>query len=281
MVLLRGARRFSSEHGQWLRVCWRARRHAQTGADRGEIRGLKLGLNARSMALAASASLPAAATAGRRASRSTAGRRFAKCRAEDSGLYEVYARFDDEDEYIGRAIDDPMYARGKGNTAGRPPGDPVGCCSIATACCGPFASSPIRAPRPHERRMAHLLRLSVIARYGREGWTCRKSHRPRARPPSEGFSSSAVRKAQSERDLPGGALPAQARPGRPRPRGAGEYKAGQFEKGSGRRSSFEPAPSKQANCEQRIEKTRRAMLIRETWGTESIRRVIGQSQPSQ
>ena len=30
--------------------------------------------------------------------------------AEDSGLHEVYVRFDDEDEYVGRAIDDPLFA---------------------------------------------------------------------------------------------------------------------------------------------------------------------------
>ena len=47
---------------------------------------------------------------------------FRKCRAEDNGLHEVYARFDDEDEYIGRAIEEPRYARGKTGTrvAGHP-----------------------------------------------------------------------------------------------------------------------------------------------------------------
>ena len=47
---------------------------------------------------------------------------FGKCRPEDNGLHEVYARFDDEDEYIGRAIDEPRYARGKTGTrvAGHP-----------------------------------------------------------------------------------------------------------------------------------------------------------------
>ena len=47
---------------------------------------------------------------------------FRKCRAEDNGLHEVYARFDDEDEYIGKAIEEPRYARGKTGTrvAGHP-----------------------------------------------------------------------------------------------------------------------------------------------------------------
>ena len=47
---------------------------------------------------------------------------FRKCRPEPSGLYEVYARFDDEQEYVGRAIDDPLYAQGRVGTrvAGHP-----------------------------------------------------------------------------------------------------------------------------------------------------------------
>ena len=32
---------------------------------------------------------------------------FAKCRPEANGLHEVYVRFDDEDEYIGKAIEEP------------------------------------------------------------------------------------------------------------------------------------------------------------------------------
>ena len=47
---------------------------------------------------------------------------FRKCRAETNGLHEVYARFDDEEEYVGKAIDEPLYARGKIGTrvAGHP-----------------------------------------------------------------------------------------------------------------------------------------------------------------
>ena len=72
---------------------------------------------------------------------------FAKCRPKESGLHEVYARFEDEDEYIGKAIDDPLYARGR---AGRGwPGIRWSCrrCSTARACCARFAWTRFARPR--------------------------------------------------------------------------------------------------------------------------------------
>src|SRR6195256_2022239 len=97
---------------------------------------------------------------------------FGKCRAEDNGLHEVYARFDDEDEYIGKAIEEPRYARGKTGT--RIAGHPV----ILSALFDRdgvlrvlrFVTDP-RAPPPG-RRMAHLLRFPAINRYEPDGWTC-------------------------------------------------------------------------------------------------------------
>ena len=35
---------------------------------------------------------------------------FEKCQPEASGLREVYLRFDDEEEYIGKATEDSRYA---------------------------------------------------------------------------------------------------------------------------------------------------------------------------
>ncbi len=97
---------------------------------------------------------------------------YAKCRPESSGLHEVYARFDDEDEYIGKAIEDPRYARGKIGT--RVAGHPV-ILSVLFDRDGVvrgfrFVTDP-RAPS-HERRMAHMLRLAVFNRYDEDGWTC-------------------------------------------------------------------------------------------------------------
>ena len=92
--------------------------------------------------------------------------------AEDSGLHEIYLRFDDEEEYVGLAIDDPLYAAGRTGT--RVAGHPV-ILSVLFDDDGVlrglrFVSDP-RA-EPTARRMAHLLRLAVINRYGAGGWKC-------------------------------------------------------------------------------------------------------------
>jgi hypothetical protein len=97
---------------------------------------------------------------------------FLKCRAEENGLHEVHVRFDDEEEYVGLAIDDPLYAAGRTGT--RVAGHPV-ILSVLFDDSGVlrglrFVSDP-RA-EPTARRMAHLLRLAVINRYGAGGWTC-------------------------------------------------------------------------------------------------------------
>jgi hypothetical protein len=87
-------------------------------------------------------------------------------------LHEVAARFDDEDEYIGKAIDEPRYARGRTGT--RVAGHPV-ILSVLFDRDGVVRGlrfvTDARAA-PHERRMAHLLRLAVINRYEPDGWTC-------------------------------------------------------------------------------------------------------------
>jgi len=95
-----------------------------------------------------------------------------KCRPEPSGLYEVNARFDDEREYIGRAIDDPLYAQGRVGT--RVAGHPV-ILSVLFDKDGVLRGiRMVSDPRASitERRMAHMLRLAVINRYDPDGWTC-------------------------------------------------------------------------------------------------------------
>ena len=75
-------------------------------------------------------------------------------------------RFDDEEEYIGRAIDDPLVRprKGRRGVAGHP--------VILSALFddgGTLRGAALRqrsARAPHERRMAHMLRLAVINRYG-------------------------------------------------------------------------------------------------------------------
>jgi hypothetical protein len=140
--------------------------------DPGEIRGLKLGLNAQSMTLDDFGELACGSNGGPPRQGLDHWSKFGKCRPEQSGLFEVYARFDDEDEYIGKAIEEPRYARGRTGTqvAGHPVilsalFDRDGVLRVLRFVTDPRAA-------PHERRMAHMFRLAVINRYGPDGWTC-------------------------------------------------------------------------------------------------------------
>jgi|SRR2546425_3948144 len=144
----------------------------QARADQGEIRGLKLGLKAQEMSLHGFGELACGSNGGPPRQKLEDWSDFAKCRPEESSLHEVYARFDDEDEYIGKAIEEPRYARGRTGT--RVAGHPV----ILSALFDRdgvlrglrFVTDPRAAS--HERRMAHMLRLAVINRYEPDGWTC-------------------------------------------------------------------------------------------------------------
>jgi hypothetical protein len=140
--------------------------------DPGEIHGLKLGLTASSMTVDGFGELACGSNGGLPRQRLDDWKGFATCRAEASGLHEVYARFDDEDEFIGRAIDDPLYAGARTGT--RVAGHPV-ILSVLFDDGGVlrglrFISDPRASPI--ERRMAHLLRLAIINHYDPAGWTC-------------------------------------------------------------------------------------------------------------
>ena len=169
--------------------------HAQMPAERGEIRGLTLGLEARSMRLDGFVEFACGSNGGPPRQRLEVWADYGKCRPEDSGLHEVYARFDDEDEYIGKAIEDQRYARGKIGT--RIAGHPV-ILSVLFDRGGVvrgFRFVTDARAAVHERRMAHMLRLAVFNRYDPGGWACTNSRRPRARRPSAAFfSSCAVRR---------------------------------------------------------------------------------------
>jgi hypothetical protein len=146
--------------------------NAQPRKDPGEIRGLVLGLNAKTMTLDGFGELACGSNGGPPRQKLDGWSEFGKCRAEDSGLHEVYARFDDEDEYVGRAIDDPLYAQQKVGT--RVAGHPV-ILSVLFDDAGVLRGirfvSDARGD-PLARRMAHLLRLAIINRYDPAGWTC-------------------------------------------------------------------------------------------------------------
>lgn len=140
--------------------------------DRGELRGLKLGQQAGTMRLDGFGELACGSNGGPPRQPLDAWAGFEKCRPEPSGLREVSARFDDEEEYVGRALDDPMYARGRTGT--RVAGHPV-ILSVLFDQQGILRGLRIVSdPRGSvmERRMAHMLRYAVFGRYDPDGWTC-------------------------------------------------------------------------------------------------------------
>jgi len=148
---------------------------AQARRDVGEIRGLKLGLKADAMTLDGFGDLACGSNGGPPRQKIDDWSDFKKCRAEVSGLHEVYARFEDEDEYIGKAIDDPLYAKGKLGT--RVAGHPVILSTLFDHDGVLRGLRFVTDPRAqsHERRMAHMFRLAVINRYEPDGWSCTDS----------------------------------------------------------------------------------------------------------
>lgn len=146
--------------------------HAQPRRDPGEIHGLKLGLKAEAMSTDTFGDLACGSNGGPPRQGIEDWKAFRKCRPEPSGLYEVNVRFDDEQEYIGRAIDDPLYAQGRVGT--RVAGHPV-ILSVLFDQAGVLRGiRMVSDPRGSvmERRMAHMLRLAIINRYDPDGWQC-------------------------------------------------------------------------------------------------------------
>jgi hypothetical protein len=203
---------------------------SQRKPDPGEIRGLKLGLTAQSMTLQGFGDLACGSNGGPPRQKLEAWSDFRKCRSEGNGLYEIYARFDDEDEYVGKAIEEPRYARGKIGT--RVAGHPV---ILSALFDGDgvlrglrFVTDPRAAA--HERRMAHMLRLAIFERYDPEGWACTDL------PPAAGESpvGGIFIKLRCEKATPGRHLMVEThllrKPGQAdNDPITGEYKAGQFE----------------------------------------------------
>lgn len=145
---------------------------AQTQSDPGEVHGLRLGLAAQAMTLEGWGQLACGSDGGPPRQELDAWSDFKKCRPEASGLREVTARFDDEDEYVAKALGEPSYAAQRTGT--RVAGHPVILSALfddGGILRGIRMVSDPRA-RPAERRMAHLLGVAVINRYGTDGWNC-------------------------------------------------------------------------------------------------------------
>jgi hypothetical protein len=202
---------------------------AQTRKDPGEIHGLKLGLDARQMSTDGFGEFACGSNGGPPRSALGGFGDFAKCRPEASGLREVYLRFDDEEEYVGKAIDDDQYTHKVGT---RVAGHPVILSALFDASGILRGIRFVTDPRaaPNERRMAHLLRMAAINRYGAQGWACVDQPAAEGETPVGGiFIKQHCRKTTAERDL---AVAAHflRKPGQSETDPAtGEYRAGQYE----------------------------------------------------
>jgi hypothetical protein len=202
---------------------------AQSPDDPGEIRRLRLGLNAQSMSTEGYGDFACGSNGGPPRQRLDGWTGFRTCRPEPSGLREVYLRFDDTEEFIGKAIDDPQYAAQRTGT--RVAGHPV---ILSVLFDGDGVLRGIRFvtdPRgdPGARRMAHLLRLVVINRYDPAGWTCVDLQAAPGETPVGGiFLKQRCEKTTAERHLM-----VEARflrkPGQSDIDANGEYTQGQFE----------------------------------------------------
>jgi hypothetical protein len=158
---------------------------AQTAHDPGEIHagevhGFKLGLKAQAMTLDGWGEVACGSNGGPPRQKLGSWSDFGKCGPEPGGLHEVAAQFDDEAEFVGRAIDDPQYAEQHAGT--RVAGHPVILSALFDDAGTLRGIRIISDPRasPMERRMAHLLRLAVMNHYGPNGWNCTDV------PPAEG-----------------------------------------------------------------------------------------------
>lgn len=153
---------------------------AQTKQNPGEVHGLRLGLNAEKMTMDDWGQLACGSHGGPPRQELDTWSEFKKCRPEASGLHEIAARFDDEQEYIAKATGDPLYA--SQHTGTRVAGHPVILSALfddGGVLRGIRFVSDSRGT-PVERRMAHLLGVAIIDHYGPEGWTCTDL------PPAEG-----------------------------------------------------------------------------------------------
>jgi hypothetical protein len=172
---------------------------AQTAPDPGEVHGLALGLNAQTMTLDGWGELACGSNGGPARQVLDDWSDFKKCPPEPNGLHEVAARFDDEDEYVAKALGEEAEHSGT-----RVAGHPVVLSALFDDGGILRGIRMVSDPRatPAERRMAHLLGVAVINRYGADGWTCSDL------PPAEGESAvgGVFIKQRCAKTIPGRAL---------------------------------------------------------------------------
>jgi len=203
---------------------------AQAPSGDGEIHGLKLGLRAATMTLDGWGQLSCGSDGGPPRQDLDGWADFNKCAPEANGLHEVTARFDDEAEYVAKALGVPGYAAGRTGT--RVAGHPVVLSALFDDGGILRGIRMVSDPRatPVERRMAHLLGVAVINRYGADGWTC--TDLPAA--PGESAVGGVFIKRRCVKGLPGQALMVEThflrKPGqRDIDPETGDYTRGEFE----------------------------------------------------
>jgi hypothetical protein len=147
--------------------------------DSGEIHGLRLGQQAGTMTTDGFGEFACGGNGGPSRGPIEDWTEFKKCRPEPGGLREVAVRFDDDEEFVSKAIDDPLYTRRRGTRVG---GHPVLLSVLFDESGVARGIRFVSDPRGDgaERRMAHMLRFAVMEHYGMEGWACVDS------PPAEG-----------------------------------------------------------------------------------------------
>jgi hypothetical protein len=136
--------------------------------NRGEIRGIRLGMPAATMSTDGFTGFACGSDGGPPGASLTGWTDFRSCHPEANGLHEVYFRFDD----LTRPDKQPAFPIENPGT--RIAGHPV-ILSVLFSDAGTVQGIRIVTdPRASllQRRMAQLLRLNVIQHYGEAGWTC-------------------------------------------------------------------------------------------------------------
>lgn len=98
---------------------------------------------------------------------------FAECPADDSGLHEVYFRYDDEAEYVARALEQSRAIEFYAGT--RVMGVPVVASALfndAGDLAGLRLATDPRGVDPGDRNDHWMLAGMLMQRYGSVGWSC-------------------------------------------------------------------------------------------------------------
>jgi hypothetical protein len=178
---------------------WAQRRSAE---EVGEIRGLKLGMKAEDMDDDAFGEYACGANGGAPRQKIAGWTDYAKCRAEPSGLKEVWVRFADHIELYARALEQENIIKRWSGT--RVAGQQI---ILSVLFDDQGISRGIRMitdPRAPvgERRAGHMFRFAIFQRYGEPDWTCNELPAAEGETPVAGIWVKVdCEKATSERHL--------------------------------------------------------------------------------